>query len=302
MRPLLIVVGIAGLLLGLISSSKAQQSERVYPIVELTDADVALIDLKDGSVEDWEELVGEPTLTALDFPRTYPEDISYDPANLDFRIWLGWNGSTSRLYVALERADDLYLNLFDRGAKSWTSYISLHDSCIDLTIDGDHSGDQYIGFGGIPQGDNEKAQSWSALAEVYDTGPSIEMANSPLVEEDWFLKPPYADAGGRAYGENPTVSVTEAYVTAYDQFVWDDKGACLRSELEVGKVIGLDVTVIDRDDAEKWDALSYFFLGEGGQRTDNHPDFLLLGPGGELPDDSAVETDTWGRIKAQFVE
>ena len=28
---------------------------------------------------------------------------------------------------------------------------------------------------------------------------------------------------------------------------------------------------------------------------------LLVGPGGEIPDESAVESITWGRIKARFV-
>ncbi len=43
------------------------------------------IDLTDGSVADWYEVLGEPALTASDF---YWLNYHYDPSELDFRIWL----------------------------------------------------------------------------------------------------------------------------------------------------------------------------------------------------------------------
>ena len=100
MRIMLIVMGVAGLLLGLVYSSGAQQSERVYPIFELTDEDVALIDVMDGLIDDWLDVVGEPTLTALDFV-LYPEEGhlpdagAYDPASMDLRMWLAWHASSA---------------------------------------------------------------------------------------------------------------------------------------------------------------------------------------------------------------
>ena len=48
-------------------SSEAQWQDRLYPFTELTDEMVALIDLKDGSIEDWLEVLGESALTGLDF-------------------------------------------------------------------------------------------------------------------------------------------------------------------------------------------------------------------------------------------
>ena len=44
-------------------SSEARWPDRLYPFRELTDEMVAQIDLKDGSIEDWLEVLGEPTLT-----------------------------------------------------------------------------------------------------------------------------------------------------------------------------------------------------------------------------------------------
>ena len=52
MKPLLIALGVAGLLLGLglVDPVLAHVGNRVYPIFELTDDDVAMIDIKDGSI------------------------------------------------------------------------------------------------------------------------------------------------------------------------------------------------------------------------------------------------------------
>lgn len=107
MRPGLIAIEIAGLLLGFNRDTWAHMGDRVFPIFELTEEEFARIDISDGSVEDWLEVVGEPTLTALDFS-TDPTRASYDPADLDFRIWLAWHRATNHIYVAMERFDDLY--------------------------------------------------------------------------------------------------------------------------------------------------------------------------------------------------
>ena len=58
---------VAFLTLLLASAPDAQWSDRLYPFRELTDEMRARIDLRDGSVEDWSEVLGEPTLTPLDF-------------------------------------------------------------------------------------------------------------------------------------------------------------------------------------------------------------------------------------------
>ena len=87
-------------LAGFLSVADAQPADRIYPIVQLTDRDVAEIDVTDGSVEDWENIVGEPTLTPLDFAEPYGG--SYDPSDMDFRIWLGWHDATDRIFFAME--------------------------------------------------------------------------------------------------------------------------------------------------------------------------------------------------------
>ena len=88
-------------LAGMLSVADAQEPDRIFPILQLTDRDAAEIDVTDGSVDDWQYIAGEPTLTPLDFAFTIFG--SYDPADMDFRIWLAWHDATDRIYFAMER-------------------------------------------------------------------------------------------------------------------------------------------------------------------------------------------------------
>ena len=295
----LLVLGVS-LLPGLANRSEAAQGNRVYSIVELTDEDVARIDIRDGSVDDWLDVLGEPTVTTLDF-WTYPEGL-LDPADMDFRIWLAWHDGTNRIYVAMERADDVLINEFDRTSENIiVGSMDYHDTSMDLVVDADHSGGQYIGFGTMQRGDNRQAQMYKAIAEVYDSGPQVDMLNSRSVRQDWFRLPPYAEGGGTVFGESPTISVTEFYVTPFDRFVWDSAEESIILDLVRGRVIGLAIYVPDRDVGDAEPSVHYY-LGAWESITDRFADCLLLGPGGEIPEDTAVESVTWGRIKAQFVK
>ena len=321
MKPLLIAVGVAGLLLGLISISQAQQSERIYPFVELTDEDVALIDIKDGSIGDWEEVMGEPTLTALDF-RTDSELGPYDPVSMDFRIWLAWHDATNHIYVAMERADDVYVNEY--GTEE-NDIMSLNDSYILFFVDGDLSGGEIfpLDWGNLSFEEqlllwHQQAQGYEALAEVYDKGPLVRIPLPILGQggwsrsKGWFMYPPYVDGGGRVFGEHPTISVTEFYGTPFDRFVYVNPEESVVSDLYPGKIIGFTIGVIDIDTkGGRQESIHYLRAEEisedcGGWSlyphcSDGFSPGFLLGPGGEIPE-SAVESDTWGRIKAQFVE
>ena len=313
MKPLLFAIGVAGLLLGLVDPAPAHVGNRVLPIFELTDADVALIDITDGSVEDWEEVVGEPTFTALDC-QTYPDDAGYDPADMDFRVWLAWHRSPSHIYIAMERTDDNYLNEFDRATLDDEKIylMPFHDSNISFGVDADHSGGKYQSYPaeGKEEADarklitNQQAQWYTVIGEVPGTGTHVEMAFTWFFA-DWFSYPPYADGGGTSFGQQPTISVTEAYVTPFDRFLWNNPEESVVSELSPGIVIGLLFYIPDRDEGEGSHgrpAFHHILPGYAGDTSDDFMDALLLGPGGEIPDDSAVGSVTWGRIKARFVD
>ena len=126
------------LLLGSGLSTKAHLGDRVYPIPYLSDEMLERIDLKDGLVDEWYELVGEPSMTLLDFTGEEPHSppLLPDPSDLDFRTWLAWHDDPARLYVAFVASDDVYENTHDYSS---SPLLHLHDS-IMLAVDGDHSG------------------------------------------------------------------------------------------------------------------------------------------------------------------
>ena len=225
---------------GLSPQAVAHSGGRVYPIPELTDEMLEQIQFDDGSVDEWFELIGEPAMTLLDF-QTHSNFISPDPSDLDFRIWLAWHDDPDRFYVAFVGADDLYQNDHDYGAFGVRQFIDTHDS-ITLTIDGDHSGGPGItATSGSPPGElNQQllvgygqTQRYDAIARTV-SGPTlysiIDFFSTGALS--WKLFPPYGDAGGGVFGEGPTISVIEFYVTPLDQWeAWDDIEGSVFSDL-----------------------------------------------------------------------
>ena len=115
MRTFLVpLVAVAAL--GLATAANAHIGDEIYPFYELLDEELDRIDLTDGSVDDWYEVVGEPSLTAPDFVwGTEYEPAEYDPSSLDFRIWLAWHQGSGTIWIAMERVDDLRQQL--RGGR-----------------------------------------------------------------------------------------------------------------------------------------------------------------------------------------
>ena len=306
-----------GLVVGLLGGAEAQESERLYPFVELTDADLAQIDVTDGSIDEWVDLLGEPTLIPLDF-QIHPDDPPYDPVDMDYRVWLAWHGATQRLYVAVERADDIYINNYeDDGTIRSCIWMARHDSYVMFGVDGDASGGQYDHFseGSINTGPGfdeelrlriyQHAQDYYVLGDIVGGGPHVCLpAQSAYNDEDWFQRPPYAEGGGASFGEQPTLSVTEFYVTPFDRLIWNSPEESVVSALSPGTLIGFYLGIADYDEegarAEGWHFIRGRDYSSGSSNADSFARGLLVGPGGELPD-SAVESMTWGRIKATFV-
>ena len=226
------------LLLCLPGLADAHVGDRVYPIHYLSDEMVEEIQLHDGSVEEWFELIGEPTLTLLDFA-SMKHGGSRDPSDLDFRMWLAWHDDPARIYVAFASADNEY-------------YSELGDPAIQLAIDGDHGGGA-----GCPCEDPVEAlgetQLYVAFARPSWGGPTLDdfyisFATGQLA---WNALPPYGEGGSDAGGENPVISVIELYVTPFDRFgrTGDSPApeGSVVSDLASGQIIGFSVLVQDVD-------------------------------------------------------
>ena len=317
MKTVLILICVAGLLSGPISDVQAHQGDRIYSIVELSDADVSEIDLTDGSIGDWLDIVGDPTLTTGRDLDAWFKGNGYDPSDFEFRLWMGWHDTTDRLYVAMEQVDDVYINEFVRDASDYVRYMGNHDGSIALVVDGDHSGGMWSygskDFETLEERflhSEQQAQMYMALAEVNDNGPHISGKEAIYPEffsdlRPWFVLPPYADGGGGSIGEAPIITVTEFYVTPFDRLIWNSPEESVVSDLYLGKIIGLNLGVRDQDE-EVGVAENYFYFpgpsSVPSQSADSFADFVLVGSDGSIPEITVVGSKSWGRIKASFKE
>ena len=295
---------IAGLMVvSLIAGSTAalaHQGERIFPIFEITDDVLELIDLRDGSIEEWEEL-WEPSLTTLDFTREISdgstlkrETVSNDPSDLDFRMWVGWNDTHNRLYVSGQFADDIHVR--EATIRHAPDYMYFY-------VDGDHTGGQYHFLTGDRYRDNY------AQAQAY-TAPFLFQPELPLgmgrnsfgepYESAWAGELPFAHGRIGAEGENPVVRDVEFFITPFGLLDYDPENSMV-SELERGKLIGFYIVIVDGD-MEVEVSNSYYLDERGGNpnwNADVFVDGVLLGAG-EFVEGSAVQPSSWGLIKASL--
>ena len=204
----------------------------------------------------------------------------------------------------------IYINYEGGDARPNCLSMMVHDSSVRFSVDGDASGGKYAFSRNEIKDDEERqlltyqqAQRYNVLGDIVVGGPHVCLGFF-RVKEDWFQFPPYAEGGGTSFGAQPTLSVTEFYVTPFDRLIWNRPEESVVSTLSRGTLIGFFLAIPDFDVE---DELAGGFHSIRGQDywsdTTNADGFargLLVGPGGELSD-SAVESLTWGRIKTTFV-
>ena len=262
--------------------------DRVFAIPYLSEETLALLDQDDGTVGDWVDALGEPTLTPLDFNLLPGKSSSYDqhdPASLDFRIWMGW-----------------------------TPDGRIHDSVI-LLVDGDHTGGKYS-WGQTHELEeavqtNRQAQHYENIAIAPSGVPRIILYRTSVgaltfgeIAVDWMVQPPFARGGGGVFSENPAIWVTEFYVTCFDLLDHLNPENSVVSELAAEKTIGFNLSVSDYDVEPAGRAAFYELINrenavEVSTGADFFGDGLLLRPDDDFGD-SAVQSTSWARIKASL--
>ena len=307
-RPCVPPFGAYLLLVALSGNVGAHVGSIIYPIYELPGH--SDIDIHDGSTSDWDYLVPDASLDLLDFEALPVGDAAtMNPDDLTTRAFLGWSASEQRIYFAVERIDDVYVNRYEGGdlRDMWQ-----HDG-VEFLVDGDHSGgeynfiDLYEGKKGCAseeciQRNNFQAQQYQFLAD----SPDDRLISILNFDKDWAAQPPWADAGGALVDEEPIhYSLVEGYVTPWDELSLEGPVSSMRSQLEDGKVIGFQISLPDFDTQPAAYHGWYTVAGqwETWRYAENFADGRLVSctdPGCSGYDFTAVRADSWGRIKASF--
>ena len=293
-------------LLALASITHAHVGDEIYPFYELLDEDLDRIDLTDASVEDWIEVIGEPSLVTSDFWRG-SSDYPSDPRSLDVRVWLAWHRKSSTLWVAVEAFDDRYVGFLGDGTEGWL-HCSLWDACMEFYIDGDHSGGRYRFKDGTEEEldlmNSRQAQSYWMPLDPQE-GQFVRYPGAGA----WPTTDPYAAGGGGAAGRSPATWVLEMRVTPFDDLVYNDEDLSKASQLYPGKTIGFEIWVYDADEDPPFVSSFAYLLTPfepditAVNDASHFVDGLLVGAGEDpsrYDDVSAVEPSSWGRIKASF--
>lgn len=305
-RTLILLLG-AAMVVSYSGTASAHIGTSIFPVYELPTAD--LPDVRDGTLEDWEDVLPGQSLDHNSFlPLAVADGAAVDPADLAYRVFMAWHSAGVHLFAALERVDDVYVNTYEGGdpINFWQ-----FDS-MEFMVDGDHSGGSYNGFSAEEYSEEERklltnfqAQQYVAIPESPD-GISMGYQGNGA---GWVPFPPYGDGGGFNDGnESPNTAVIEVMVTPFDELNWQGPEVSRRSTLAAGRIIGFQFSIPDFDaGCAACDPGGYhgFHTLSGQPNTwrlaENFVDGELIGCDtgdcGSAPA-TAVEANSWGRIKA----
>jgi hypothetical protein len=294
------------LCLGLASSALAHKPEGVVRTVFQWPA--GLEPALDGDLSEWDIVPEDYFLTTKDHVETnLGKGNNFDESNLALRVAVGWSKGTNRLYFMMRRFD----NLYDRNGVGGAAG---GDDSWEIEVDADHGGESiWVGEDEVPDPtERELAQGrWAQTS--HNRFPPLEPFGWKwfwVSKSTWHDKQPWADYGFRLDGQANSGEAT-AYVeimsAAWDDFNFNGPDLSVLHEFKDNEIMGLAWGVIDHDSNAEDDSGHngwWGITGDGDQwRTAAAAsDFLLapMDPRVQFP--TAVEGNSWGRIKAVFVE
>ena len=302
MKRIVILVGALCFVLGLADNASAHGGDRTISIFELPTED--LPDIRDGTLDDWEEVLGDNYLTHDDFiAMEVGSGDPIDPADLGLKIYLAWNSAAQQIFVGWERVDDEYVNTYEGGDvfDTW-----MQDG-VEFYVDGDHSGGPYyVGWDDSPDADQLKDRVGRQAQSYYSIGsvPDDVYLGINSAAKTWVVFPPWGDGFGTNFGSEPTTSIIEVQVTAWDDLDWRGPDQSTRSPLVADKILGFDMLVEDHEPTPASYSGFYGLAGiTGGYGNADqliHAELVPCDTGDCGSAATAVEASSWARIKSSF--
>ena len=302
MKKIIIIATVLGLVLASFTPSSAhQRTDRNWAAVQVPiDVDGIRDVVMDGDLGDWDNVPSIFWVTQDDLVEVVTgTQGDPDPGNLAERIIVGWNPETNLVYVMEERFDDL-----------WYGTIADTNDKLELVLDADHSGGQFQGVESIDL-DPERwagaeAQDWQQSlhqeAQLWLWGGGVWASVEPYAGIRWNVE---GEAGG------PATLFQESWFTTFDDLPASSTGPddpdLKIHDLEEGQVMGVGMAIQD-DDNGPGNSYNGYWVSTGDINmyfhADSLVDYVLLGFDANNwvsdADATAVEEDSWARIKAGF--
>ena len=302
MKKIIIIAAVLGLVLASFTPSSAhQRTDRNWAAVQVPiDVDGVRNVVMDGDLGDWDNVPSVFWVTHNDLIEVVTgTQGDPDPGNLAERLIVGWSPETNLVYVMEERFDDL-----------WYGTIEDTNDKLELVLDADHSGGQFQGVESIDL-DPERwagaaAQDWQQSlhqeAQLWLWGGGVWASVEPYAGIRWNVE---GEAGG------PATLFQESWFTTFDDLPASSTGPddpdLKIHDLQEGQVMGIGMAIQD-DDNGPGNSYNGYWVSTGDINmyfnADSLVDYVLLGfdANNWVPasDDTSVEDDSWGRIKAGF--
>ena len=294
MRKGILLLTAAGLVLGLVGMSAAHLPEgEIFFAVQFPDEAVPTID---GNLADWEIVPTNP-YTMLNV-KLYDsaqfqgvERGEIDATDMNIRHRFGWNDTFNKLYVATQVFDNIHnTDRADPGK-------FFHDDAWELEVNAD-------------------ATAKELHNQDFANNISYKFAVPPIESTSFFLRPmagltwlvpgsEYITFGWSFDGEQLGESTYyyEIAITPIESMPLDEATSLdgmVELDLEEAEIVHISLNVGDVDAGD--DYFGFWGTSPGGCCSGDN-DFVLTEMDQALLDNlgsTAVETDTWGRIKSQF--
>ena len=305
-RMLAVALAVTGLVLLTFETSFAHlRTDRNWAIVQVPiDVDGVRDVQMDGDLGDWDNVPSVFWVTHDDLIETVTgTQGDPDPSNLAERIIFGWSPKTNILYFMEDRFDDFFYGTIDNNFDT-----------VEVMLDFDHSADpifQNVASEGLD------AERWEgALSQNYRYQLQNENQMWLWGAAPWAGEEPYSGVRWTYEGElvgGPTTLHMEMWFTPFDDLPTNstsiDDERIIIHEMKEGEIMGVGFSVQDDDDGADGSYNGYWTNSGDTEiyfKATAMVDYVFLGWNESIwvagENVTAVEEDSWGRIKAGFSE
>ena len=251
----------------------------------------------DGNLVDWDII---PTVYWIDHTQLTETVIgvgtAWDATDLSLRAIAGWNATTNKFLIMEDRFDDV---------------IWVHSGWepMEFVFDADHTGGMFNVWGDV-EDQETKERLHGAQAQNYGFNQGGSGLNA-WHKAQWHYLPPWGEIASTQTvddGAGEGFFRAEYMITGWDDLDWAGPENSTIHQLVENDIVGFHFTIIDDDDTEIGGYEGYWTLSGA---TDSYfqgdllSDFLLAPIDPEInwgDQATAVQSESWGRIKSTFAE
>ncbi len=287
------------------SSSAHLRPDKNFAVVQVPIGVDGVRDVQmDGDLGEWDNIPSVFWVTHNDLIETVTgTQGDPDPSNLAERIIFGWSPETNLMYFMEERFDDLFYGTIDNNFDT-----------VEITVDFDHSGDAI--FQNVASEDLDPERWEGALSQNYRY--NLQNPDNKMFlwgAAPWAGVEPFSgvrwDFDGDVNGGAGTLNM-EMWFTPFDDIPTSSTGiddsSVIVHTMAAGEIMGIGFAVQDDDDGAEGTYNGYWTNSGDTElyfKATAMVDYVLLPfdesiwiSGSNVA--TAVEEDSWGRIKSGF--